>query len=82
MVEMQLYMNTMLNEMIDDYNLYAEGWRSSIPKIDSGGRVSMPCLIVGILKESYGKYPEDSSQFIMEYSHFTYQLVNYLPSTL
>lgn len=81
-------MSYMLNVMIDNYNAYLEEREGPNPKNEQvhissskSNRVDLPCKISGFMSESYGKFPEDDNQVVMEYAPFTAYLINYLETT-
>jgi hypothetical protein len=82
----EVFMKTMLNVMIKEFNSYKELHNipgPDVPKLKNNPATKMPCTIKGFLDGSYGKYPDNSNQVIMEYSSaFTEYMMPYLPDKL
>ncbi len=75
----------MLDKMIDQYNEELSIYHpfTKIRHLDcTHVWPTLPCTVAGFMVGSYGKYPEDPNQIVMEYSQFTKLLVNYLPQQL
>lgn len=67
---LQVPMSEMLNIMIENYNTMDYGPEIKT-KVKSSTFTSFSCKVAGFLDGSYGKYPKNSNQLIMEYGNFT-----------
>ena len=69
--------------MVTEYNkIIFDSGIEPAEKVDKNTMFTGSCIVSGFLDDTYNKYPEFTTQVIMEYSPWTPWFVEYLPSPL
>ena len=73
----------MINNIIDDYNTHVDNTTYfPVHNLTMNTSTDLTCTIVGFMKTPYEKYPDFTTQVIMEYGWFTDYLADNLPFPL
>jgi len=79
-------MEQLLDRIIQDFNHNYAGHHSLVTKVkklnSTEALIPLTCTISGFVENSYGKFPKDGNQILMEFNPFSAYLLDFLPKEL